>query len=227
MDPSARVYSRFNLRLYDILVLVVSNSWAWRCSTTSVLLPFFRKNLGTTAHMDVGVGSGYYLAKSARAMVDTESVTLLDLNQAALNVASARIRQVGYQGTVDTVEHNVFRLLPDDLHGRFDAVSLMYVLHCLPGRMNEKGPKVFANLSAALKPDAVLYGSTILGRGPEVSHNWFGKWLMGLYNRKGIFDNTEDTLDDLKQVLRVHFEDVDIKMVGVVAIFEVRRPRVG
>lgn len=223
IDPSARVYSRFNLRLYDLIVLVVSNALAWRCSTTSVLLPFFLKNIGTRAHLDVGVGTGYYPAKSVPRLAQTENVTFLDLSAATLDAASTRVRKAGYKGAIDEVEHNVFQPLPDSLHGSFDSVSLFYLLHCLPGSIDEKCPKVFANLAAALKPDGVLYGATILGKGPEVSHNWFGRRLMNLYNEKGIFGNAEDTLDDLRRALEVRFEDVEVRRVGVVALFEARR----
>ncbi|EPS94434.1 hypothetical protein FOMPIDRAFT_76973 [Fomitopsis schrenkii] len=223
IDPSARVYSRFHLRLYDLIVLVVSNPLAWRCSTTSVLLPFFHKNLGARAHMDVGIGTGYYPSKSAQRFAETENVTLLDLNEATLSTASARMRHAGYKGTIDAVEHSVFQPLPDSLRGRFDSISLFYLLHCLPGRMDEKGPKVFANLASALKPHGVLYGATILGSGPGVSHNWFGRRLMNLYNKKRIFGNAEDTLDDLRRALEVGFEDVEVRRVGVVALFEARR----
>ena len=223
IDPSARVYSRFNLRLYDLIVLVVSNPLAWRCSTSSVLLPFFHKHIGARAHLDVGVGTGYYPAKSARRLAETDNLTLLDLNAATLSTASTRVRQAGYKGTIDEVEHSVFNPLPAHLHGRFDAVSLFYLLHCLPGKMDEKGPQVFTNLAAALKPDGVLYGATILGKGPGVSHNWFGRRLMNLYNKKGIFGNAEDTLDDLRRALEARFEDVEVRQVGVVALFEAHR----
>ncbi|KAH9934319.1 S-adenosyl-L-methionine dependent methyltransferase [Fomitopsis serialis] len=227
MDPSARVYSRFNLRLYDLVVLVISNKWAWRCPTSSTLVPFFHKDLGERAHLDVGVGTGYYTAKSAHNLAKTENVTLLDLNEATLSTASSRLRQAGYRGTIDEIHHNVFHPLPDHLHGKFDSVSLFYLLHCLPGSMVDKGPKVFATLGVALRPDGVLYGATILGRGPGVAHNWLGRRLMGLYNKKGIFGNADDALDDLKNALEGRFEDVEVKLVGVVALFEARRPKTG
>lgn len=91
IDPSARVYSRFNLRMYDLVVLVVSNPLAWLCPTASVLLPLFHKNLGAQAHLDVGAGTGYYPAKSVQHFAEMGNVTLLDLNAATLSTASARV----------------------------------------------------------------------------------------------------------------------------------------
>ncbi|MEA7571661.1 CoA transferase, partial [Salmonella enterica subsp. enterica serovar Virginia] len=38
-----------------------------------------------------------------------------------------------------------------------------------------------------------LFGATILGK--EVPHNAFGKKLMAVYNKKGIFSNTNDSAD--------------------------------
>ncbi|EPS94263.1 hypothetical protein FOMPIDRAFT_1063274 [Fomitopsis schrenkii] len=84
IDPSARVYSRFNLRMYDLVVLVVSNPLAWLCPTASVLLPLFHTKLGAQAHLDVGAGTGYYPAKSVQHFAEMGNVTLLDLNAATL-----------------------------------------------------------------------------------------------------------------------------------------------
>ena len=79
-------------------------------------------------------------------------------------------------------------------------------------------------LSPPLAPDGVLFGATILGQG--VPHNWFGSLLMGLYNKKGIFGNTGDSVEGLKEALGLAFEEWEVTVVGVVALFEARRPRV-
>jgi len=222
MDPSARVYSRFALRLYDFWVLTVSNLWAWRCPTSNTLLPFFRLNLAENAHLDVGVGTGYYLATSARELAKTKSVTLLDLNPNTLAIAESRLRRAGYKGTMEKLEHSILLPLPEHLHSKFDSISVFYVLHCLGGTRPQKEQAVFSGLAQALAPDGVVYGSTILGKG--VQHNWFGRMLMRTYNRKGIFGNAEDSLDNLEVALKEYFEDVEVRLVGVVAMFEARKP---
>jgi len=222
LDPSARFYSRLMLSLYDIWVLGITNFMIWRCPTSTVLLPFFHKNIGENAHLDVGVGTGYYLAASASQFAKTKNVTLLDLNPNTLDVASARLRKAGYKGTIDTVERSVFLPLPDSLHSKFDSISTFFLLHCLPGTFPAKASHVFSNLSVGLAPGGVLYGSTVLTHG--VTHNWAGRLLLRFYNYVGAFGNTEDDAVNLERALKGCFEEVNFRLVGSVALFEGRKP---
>ena len=59
----AAVYSPLTLALYDVWVLAISNRYAWRCLTRSVLLPFFQAQV-RDRHLDIGMGTGYYLANA-------------------------------------------------------------------------------------------------------------------------------------------------------------------
>jgi hypothetical protein len=43
--------------------------------------------------------------------------------------------------------------------------------------------------------------------------------LMSLYNRKGIFHNTGDTLEGLQDALRRRFPHFDVDVVGCAALF--------
>lgn len=223
IHPSARYYSLpLLLRTYDFWVLYVTNNWIWRCRTRSVLLPFYQKHIGENAHLDVGVGTGYLPANAIARLAKTKSVTLLDLNPDTLRTSATRIRGAGYTGTVEKVNQSVFDPLPVALRGKFDSISTFYMLHCLPGSFPDKASHVLANLKAGLAPGGVLYGSTVLAKG--VQHNCAGKVLMWLYNRMGSFGNLGDGLEDLEKALRVHFEEVDISSVGVVALFVARKP---
>lgn len=213
----AAVYSPLVLRLYDWWVLGVSNRFAWRCATRKVLMPFFRRHIGPF-HLDVGVGTGFYL-KGARIPRSTK-VTLMDLNAGSLEAARQRI----VQGAARTVTHDVMTPMPPSLGYGFDSISLFYLLHCLPGTMAEKGA-VFGHLKHHLARTGVLYGATILGDG--AGHNALGRRLMALYNRKGIFGNRSDTAAALEHALTAHFSDVQVRVVGKVALFEARSPKVG
>ena len=77
-----------------------------------------------------------------------------------------------------------------------------------------------ANLRPHLVSGGVFFGSTILGRGVE--HNLLGRRLMRLYNRKGIFSNLEDDRQGLEQGLAAQLNDLEIEIVGAVALFSGR-----
>jgi hypothetical protein len=166
-------------------------------------------------HLDVGVGTGWFL-DHCDWPVETPQVTLLDLNQHSLSAASKRIRRYAPA----TARANV--LDPVELGDvRFDSIGANYLFHCLPGPLQSKAATVASNLRPYLASNGVLFGSTILGQG--VRHNLLGRRLMRLYNRKGIFSNLEDDQRGLEQGLASHLSDVEVEVVGAVALFVGRR----
>lgn len=209
----AAVYSPLTLALYDAWVLGISNRFAWQCRTDEVLLPFFRANV-RSRHLDIGVGTGYYLAK-AQLPQDTQ-VTLLDLNPSSLAAAKRRIGRANTR----TIQHDVFK--PLSTEERFDSISLFYLLHCLPGPLEAK-TAIFANLKHNLQSGGVLFGATILG--DDVGHNGFGRKLMEVYNKKGIFGNRDDNQLGFEGHLREHFRDVTVKREGKVLLFKAAQPQ--
>ncbi|KAI9060711.1 S-adenosyl-L-methionine dependent methyltransferase [Trametes sanguinea] len=223
MDPSATIYTNLMLRIYDLLVLNLSNRFAWRCSTPNTLLPFYKKHLGDNAHLEVGVDTGYYPAASVSQLSKTKLVTLLDLNPNTLAMAETRLSAAGYRGAIETVERSIFDPLPESMRGRYDSVALLYVLHCLPGAFPQKADRVFKSIAPALAPGGVVFGSTILGR--DVDHNWLSRTLVRVYNRKGMFGNLDDTEANLRKSLDRHFEEYDLSIEGIVAIFTARKPK--
>nr|WP_023651665.1 class I SAM-dependent methyltransferase [Erwinia piriflorinigrans]CCG55408.1 putative protein ybcY [Erwinia piriflorinigrans CFBP 5888] len=208
-EKGAGIYSPFILKLYDIWVLKISNNYAWRCNTDKILLPHFQQSMEKN-HLDIGVGTGYYLAKAKK---NSDTITLLDLNPNSLAAAKKRI---GAHRIKHVLQHDIFSPLPETENGKYDAVSMYYLLHCLQGNMQEKASAI-EHASQALTDKGTLHGATILGSGVE--HNAFGRYLMKLYNKKGIFSNNFDSLDGLKNVLCRYFEQVNIQQHGVVAVF--------
>ncbi len=162
-------------------------------------------------HLDVGVGTGWFLDHCSWP-VETPEITLLDLNENSLSVASKRIRRYApatiHASVLDPVELGDMR---------FDSISANYLFHCLPGVLESKAATVVANLRPYLAPSGVFFGSTILG--PGVEHNLLGRRLMRLYNGKGIFSNVEDDQQGLEQGLASQLTDVQTEIVGAVALF--------
>jgi len=214
-QAGAAVYSPWVLKLYDAWVLGISNRWAWQCSTTDVLLPFYRKHV-RARHLDVGVGTGFYLEHAS--FGPAQNLSLLDLNENSLRNAAVRLGRADVSWFVQDVMQPLSALGDR----KYDSIALFYLLHCLPGDMADKAC-VFDHLKQHLADGGVLYGATILG--DAAGHNAFGRKLMNVYNKKGIFGNRADTLESLEQALRQHFIDVELKQHGKVACFTARKPK--
>lgn len=211
----AAVYSAPVLAIYDLFVLGFSNTWAWRCPSRRIL-DFYNRHVSAN-HLDVGVGTGFYLDR-CRYPEPKPAITLLDLNPNSLATAANRLQR--YQPR--TVQADVLEPLPLDSH-RFDSIGLSYLLHCLPGSMPEK-EVVFRHLQPWLNPGGVVFGATILGRGQR--HNPLARTLLRVYNRRGIFGNWQDDAAGLEQILQANFGEYTLDVVGCVALFAAH-PRPG
>jgi SAM-dependent methyltransferase len=208
IEAGQAAYSPTVLRLYDWYVLGLSNHLLWRCPT-SALRQLYDRNV-SARHLDIGVGTGYFLDKTKWPVADP-SITLVDLNANSLAAASRRIARYA----PETVVANALEPLP--LSGSFSSAALCYLLHCMPGAIPEKAV-AFDHLRPLLKPGARMFGATILQG--SLPRSRAAQALMNLYNRKGIFSNAADTVEDLDSALRARFTDVKVEILGVVALFE-------
>ena len=77
---------------------------------------------------------------------------------------------------------------------------------------------VFDHLRQHVRPGGKVFGCTILGAG--VRHNWLGRLLIKVYNRKGIFGNAGDDLATLDAELGERFGSYQLRQVGAMALFE-------
>ena len=210
VEAGHAIYSPLVLRVYDWFVLGFSNRLLWRCPTP-YLRALYDRNV-SARHIDIGVGTGYFLDKAKWPVADP-AITLVDLNPKSLRAAARRIARFRPRA----VEANALAPLP--AMGPFDSAGLCYLLHCLPGAIEQKAA-VFDHLRPALAPGARVFGATILQGGAPRS--WAAQRLMNLYNRKGIFSNVGDTRESLAAALKSRFADVKIEMRGAVALFEAR-----
>jgi len=208
------IYSPLTLSIYDILVLGISNPLIWKCPTDRMLALY--NEAVTDNHLDVGVGTGWYLDR-CRFPGPSPRLALMDLNPNSLDKAASRVERYHPEQHHADILHPV-----DESIEPFSSIALTYLFHCLPGNLRQKAV-VFDHLKPLLKPDGEVFGATLLAQGVERSG--MARWLMGVYNRKHIFSNDGDTLDDLREVTQARFAQVDIQVVGCVALFRLKRPR--
>jgi len=204
------VYSKNTLAVYDFLVLGLSNRFIWKCPTAR-LIEFYRSHLSAN-HLDVGVGTGFFLDHCP--FPDRPRVVLIDLNPNSLEATAQRIRR--YEPR--TYRRNVLERLELGEKG-FDSIGMNYLLHCLPGDMHAKAAS-FDHVKAYLNPGGVLFGSTLLYGG--VRRSTLAKGLMKFYNAKGIFHNTGDDLEGLRKELAGRFGESRVEVAGCAALFWAR-----
>lgn len=212
LERGQRIYTPLVLCTYDLFVLGFSNRFVWRCRSARILERYDR--YAGRRHLDLGVGTGWYLDRCPWP-VEQPEITLLDLNENSLSLAARRLARYAPR----EVRANVLDPLPL-ADARFESVAANYLLHCLPGPVESKAATLAANVRPYLEPDGVLFGSTILGRG--VPHTRIGRRLMKVYNAKGIFSNLEDDESGLRKGLVATFADVEIDVLGAVALFAAR-----
>ncbi len=210
-ERSASVYTKRTLALYDRWVLGFSNRYVWRCQTEH-LLELYRRHL-TDNHLEAGPGTGRLLADTLPQLPGpVRRCALVDLNPDCLDHASAELAAHGPE------RHLADLLQPLELPGpRFASIALNYVLHCLPGPLEEKSGNVFDHLRDHLEDDGVLFGSTLLGK--DIQIPLAARPLMAAYNRMGVFDNGEDSLGGLMESLSQRFRTFHVEVHGCGVLF--------
>jgi ubiquinone/menaquinone biosynthesis C-methylase UbiE len=206
-QAGAAVYSKTVLRLYDFWVHGLSNHYLWHCPT--VQLHALYQQYTTNNHLEVGVGTGFFL-KQVKFSRLKPRIVLMDLNTNTLEMVSQAIAHYQPAGVVNDILSPTQPQLP-----LFDSIAFNYVWHCLPANANKA--QAFTHLAQFLKPDGVLFGATLLGKDTKL--NPIAKGLMTLYNQKGIFGNQYDSYAALESALAANFSRYDIRQIGTAAIF--------
>ena len=207
VDRAHAIYTKGNLALYDWWVLGLSNHWIWSCPTEK-LLDLYRAHL-TANHLEVGAGTGYFPAKTMPSA--QPRIALLDINRNCLAKAAKRLAAF----RPEVYQENI--LEPLIIRGeRFDSIAVNYVLHCLPGRLDQKAAAVFDHLAPHLRDDGVIFGSTLLGL--DIQRPLLARMMMALYNRKGDFSNTQDSLGGLMEALSARFRTFNVEVCGCAVI---------
>jgi SAM-dependent methyltransferase len=207
----AAVYSPFVLALYDLEVLRFELPVIFKCSARRIV-ELYDANV-SDRHLDVGVGTGYFLDK-CRFPVARPEVHLMDLNSTCLETTARRIARYAPVSHRCNVLEPIQAPLP-----RFGSIAASNLLHCLPGTMLEKAA-VMRNLKPFLREDGVLFGVTVLGEGVDAGPLY--RYVNGIYNRKKIFSNLRDDAADLGAILAMHFATHAVEVVGSLAFFTAR-----
>lgn len=202
-----RAYTQNRLKTYD-LVLRHGIGIMWGCSAKRVL-KFYNRHV-TSNHLDVGVGSGYFVDR-CDFPTDHPRLVLMDSNPDPLAFAAERLQR--YRPTCITA--NI--LEPIEFSGEpFSSLGLCNMLHCLPGDMWAQ-ESVLRRLRELLEDGGVLFGTTVLNVGVE--HNWIGQQFLKRFNEKGVLDNLRDSRADLEGVLNKCFTRTEVNIVGRTALF--------
>jgi ubiquinone/menaquinone biosynthesis C-methylase UbiE len=186
----------------------ISNHLIWKCPT-KIITENYKVNM-TNNHLEIGVGTGYFLRKCKKINHDT-TVTLMDLNKDTLIYCFKKL----YKLTDKIIMHQGDIFTNQYMENQYDSIAINYVLHCLPGNGTQK-MKIFSYLEKYLKPGGVLFGSTIICDGLQ---NPSAKALMKFYNDQGIFSNIEDTISVMKTILFMFFDKFQYQIVNNVFIF--------
>lgn len=211
IERGQSVYSHSILNMYDIMVLNLSNLLVWQ-SKRSRTQQFFQDNISNN-HLDIGVGTGYFLAhckwdKSAR-------IGLMDMNQNCLDSAKSRIQHLH----PETYQHDVFK--PFHVENKFDSCSLNFLFHCLPGTVEEK-VGIIRNIATGMNPGGTIFGTTVIHTGGYKSIA--AEQLMKFYNKKGIFNNEGDSLAEYSRCLNAIGTLEVLEVIGTVCFFKITLP---
>ena len=221
--PTARDIKAMYLRLF-------TPSGKPKALHQCLLLPIESDVGSSYRHVEVGLASPSFLLE---ALPHRSSVLLVDVDSDWLTRGTACLLESGYS-SVSSLSHDVRRAFPrpqedkdgivQTWEGTADSVALNFVLHCTEGSLGPRSKGAsFQNLKRLLKPNGVLFGSTILNS----PHNCFGRALMRRFNEpmspdvpmSGIFSNTGDRLSDLREALGTAFEATQVRVVGATAFF--------
>ncbi|PSK96207.1 methyltransferase family protein [Murinocardiopsis flavida] len=214
-NPSSPViYRPRTLALYDTLVLGASCRWVWRCPAEN-LVEVYRDHLGPV-HLDIGVGTGHLLdrATAAEPATPLTGLHLLDTYPGPLSTAAQRLSR-HQPRTYRADARTPFPLAPASM----DSVGSTFLLHCLPGRGITEKAVLFDNIAAVAVRGGAVFGATLLPHGPGVHATVQARALMDAYNRAGWLSNRGDTVGDLKRELHARFDQVQVRVVGCVALW--------
>jgi len=205
---SQALYTKSFLSVYDRLALGLTSRLIWKCPSEGIIR-LYNQHISAN-HLDVGVGTGYFL-EHCTFPAPNPRLVLVDLKHNSLVVARKRLARYSPQ----TYQHNALEPLKID-GPCFDSIAVNHLLHCLPVTMQAKGT-VFEHLKVLLNPGGVLFGTTLLYGGVERS--FLATYCYCWLNLMGIMTNRHDDVESLKKNLALHFAESEVETIGCGALF--------
>ena len=203
-----KIYNKLSLKFYDAYVHGFVAPAIFKCPTSNII-KLYDRNI-TKNHLEAGVGTGYLLSK-CNVLEKISTLAIVDMNKACLEYSRKRLHEYNPEVAIANL------LNPFQVSGQmFDSIGINYVLHCIPGDFTSKGI-AFTHLKQHLSNEGVLFGSTVLSTGANQS--WLARKLVKFYNRAGVFNNLHDDLNGLNQSLHRNFANVEIHLIGSIAVF--------
>lgn len=198
-----------SLKLYDFAVNDINCNYVWRCNKKNII-DNYKKNIGKI-HLEIGPGTGYFLKNN----YPNEKLYLMDINNETLDFSKKNLE--GSYNNIYKLKHNIFtdKIKIDQL----DSVGINYVLHCVPGKLENKVDKLISNLITSNQTK--YFGATV------VNNNYLqtplSKFELYFLNQKKIFSNFEDDYRNLIKYFEYNNINYQYKICGNVLIFSFKK----
>ena len=208
------IYTSFNLNFYNLFVLGLSNAIFWKCPTSRIL-DFYDEHV-TDNHLDIGVGTGYYLDR-CKFPSDKPRLAIMDINEPSLDRTAKLISRYSPEVYVADLYKEA---QVTNVKAPFDSIALCYLFHCMPGNLEAK-TETLAHLRPILNPGGTVFGATILGKSGN-KQGLLTRLRLKQLNGEGVLHNLDDDRESLERGLERHFTDCKIEVVEHVALFSAR-----
>ena len=135
----------------------------------------------------------------------------MDINNETLNFTKEKLKNK--YNTISKINHNIF----EDKYelNNLNSVGLNYVLHCVPGKLENKMDNLINNLSS--NNNIKYFGATVVNN-KHLQTN-LSKLELYFLNKYKIFNNKNDDFYNLINYFKLNKIDYKYKIIGNVFIF--------
>ena len=200
-----------NIQRYDRFVNQINCEKVWKCSQKHII-DNYRANIDCN-HLEIGPGTGYFLKKQ-NLNIDFNNLTLVDVNSKILHYSKNNLQSEC--SNIEILSHDLFASqIPREVE--FNSVGINYVLHCVPGNLQTKLDKLISNLG---DNKYNLFGASVIC--DPLHMNVIAEYELMFLNAFGIFNNNNDTYQELNEYLNNTNLNFSLKKQGYVAIFNIQ-----